>query len=135
MSYNPMPAHSSHESGPPLPRIALAVVIRDNKTLVQLRYRRNAGMVHEFPGGKADEGETLVQTAMRELKEETGISDTVFMDCIEKKSDQNMPVAFVVLQAHAGVEPRVTAIERRQTFKWLEIQALQLNWFHAADRE
>ncbi len=88
-------------------------------------------MVHVFPDGKADEGKTLVQTAMRELKEETGISDTVFTDSIEKKFDQKTPVLFVVLQMRAVVEPRVTDIERRRSFKWLEIQALLLNWFHA----
>lgn len=73
MSLKPISTQSLLESGARRPNIALAVVIRDTRVLVQHRYHHTTGMVHEFPGGKADEGETPVHAAMRELKEETGI--------------------------------------------------------------
>jgi 8-oxo-dGTP diphosphatase len=51
----------------------LAVVVRDDKTLIVQRAQQpNAGR-WGFPGGVLELGETVAEGAMRELKEETGI--------------------------------------------------------------
>ncbi|HDM8209953.1 TPA: NUDIX domain-containing protein, partial [Vibrio campbellii] len=34
--------------------IAMGVVVRDGKVLIQKRFRRGQGMVFEFPGGSID---------------------------------------------------------------------------------
>ncbi len=38
--------------------IALAVVVKHNKVLMQHRYRKQDGRVFEFPGGAIDAAET-----------------------------------------------------------------------------
>ncbi|MDT2240253.1 NUDIX domain-containing protein [Paenibacillus larvae] len=51
--------------------VAAVVVIRDSKQL--LLYRKPGSDVWELPGGAARRGETLEQTARRELAAQTGV--------------------------------------------------------------
>ncbi len=55
-------------------RVVAGVLVRDGKALVCKRSpaRPHAGK-WEFPGGKAEPGETLAETLRRELREELGI--------------------------------------------------------------
>jgi mutator protein MutT len=53
---------------------AIAIVLRDDKLLVcQRRLNNTFGGCWEFPGGKCEEGESLHQCLMRELREELDI--------------------------------------------------------------
>lgn len=54
----------------------IAVVIRDGQVLLVRRANPPDAGRWGFPGGKIERGETLAQAALRELKEETGISAT-----------------------------------------------------------
>lgn len=56
-----------------LKNIAMAVVVRGGKVLVQKRFRHGQGMVFEFPGGTVDPSESGCQAAVRELWEETDL--------------------------------------------------------------
>jgi 8-oxo-dGTP diphosphatase len=50
-------------------------VVRDEKILVARRVAHDyLGGVYELPGGGVDEGETLIEGATREAKEETGLT-------------------------------------------------------------
>ena len=52
---------------------AAMLVIRDDKVLIERQYRYPYDEIMlEIPAGKMDEGETPLQTAKRELEEETG---------------------------------------------------------------
>jgi 8-oxo-dGTP diphosphatase len=55
--------------------IALAIVVREGRVLVARRAERGhlAG-AWEFPGGKVENGEEPAAAALRELREETGLS-------------------------------------------------------------
>ena len=54
---------------------AIAAVFDDHRMLVVRQYRYPMGKVYvEIPAGKIDAGETALQTAKRELVEETGYS-------------------------------------------------------------
>ncbi|WP_439333271.1 NUDIX hydrolase [Vibrio viridaestus] len=51
--------------------LSMAVVVKQDRVLIQQRYRRNKGMVFEFPGGSVDADESGEDAAIRELCEET----------------------------------------------------------------
>src|SRR3954464_15511431 len=67
-----MDAHGSEDAAVPLPLFGWP----DQHGLVfterQVDMRRHAGEV-SFPGGRADPGETLVECALREAREEIGL--------------------------------------------------------------
>src|SRR5262249_15198793 len=54
-----------------------AVIERDGRYLVcQRRAHKRHGSLWEFPGGKVEPGESLMQAAFRELQEELGMRAT-----------------------------------------------------------
>ncbi|APZ51180.1 NUDIX hydrolase [Salipiger abyssi] len=66
-----MPSHPIHDR--PIPAI-LAVVLRGPDILLVRRANPPDAGLWGFPGGKIESGESLQQAALRELKEETGVS-------------------------------------------------------------
>lgn len=59
------------------PRLASsAIVERDGRYLLVRRTNPPAADLYAFPGGRAEPGESPEETALRELKEETGITGT-----------------------------------------------------------
>jgi ADP-ribose pyrophosphatase YjhB (NUDIX family) len=50
-----------------------AILERDGRFLLVLRRNPPSADMYAFPGGRAEPGETPDQTALRELREETGI--------------------------------------------------------------
>jgi 8-oxo-dGTP diphosphatase len=60
---------------PQRPYLAVsAAIIRDGKLLVVRRARNPAQNLYTFPGGAVEAGETLNQTAVREVREETSLA-------------------------------------------------------------
>ena len=56
---------------------AAILVVKDGKVLLERQYRYAVGKeVIEIPAGKRDKGEDFLQTATRELEEETGLRAT-----------------------------------------------------------
>ncbi|MET3854131.1 NUDIX domain-containing protein [Rhizobium sp. OAE497] len=51
-----------------------AILERDGKYLLVLRRNPPSADMYAFPGGRAEEGETPDETALREFREETGIT-------------------------------------------------------------
>lgn len=115
--------------------IAMAVVIRDGKVLVQKRFRHRQGMVFEFPGGSVDPGESGSQAAIRELWEETGLKDLHLLGTHQGQNDFAGEIQYVVLKADQNDEPKMVDAERQQTFYWLEPSAIPLDDFYRADIE
>ncbi|MGH7510769.1 MAG: (deoxy)nucleoside triphosphate pyrophosphohydrolase [bacterium] len=66
----PIPAQ-----GDPLVRVLAAVIREGDRYLVCLRpgHKRHGGY-WEFPGGKLEPGETLLEAAIREIKQELGVN-------------------------------------------------------------
>lgn len=61
------------------------VPVLDNGDLVMIKQYRSAlkKVIYEFPAGKIDPGESTLETAKRELQEETGYSASELIDCGE----------------------------------------------------
>lgn len=58
-----------------LPRAASSAILeRDGRFLLVLRRNPPSADMYAFPGGRAEVGETPAETALREFKEETGIT-------------------------------------------------------------
>ncbi len=58
-----------------LPRAASSAILRrDSRFLLVLRRNPPSADMYAFPGGRAEEGETPDETALREFTEETGIA-------------------------------------------------------------
>ncbi|MEA3535417.1 NUDIX hydrolase [Rhizobium sp. CC-YZS058] len=51
-----------------------AIVEREGRYLLVRRSRPPSAAMYAFPGGRAEPGETPAETALRELKEETGLT-------------------------------------------------------------
>ena len=114
--------------------LAMAVVTRRGRVLVQGRYRRGIGYVHEFPGGAAAAGETWAVAAARELCEETGLRQREVVRCSVRAAEDDRRVAFVVFRSVSVEAPRETNGRRRQSFLWFPPYEIPLHDFHAADR-
>ena len=58
----------------PIRKAVRSFLIKDNKVVV-IKYKEGNKKIgyYDIPGGKIEEGETLEQTAIREMNEETGL--------------------------------------------------------------
>ncbi len=114
--------------------IAVAVVIRDGKVLVQQRYRAAAGMVYEFPCGAVDAGETFDEAAMRELREETGLTGCSHVCTSAGVSGDGRRIGYVVLHCSSEQQPQMVNPARKQTFYWFDFSEVPVDEFPAADQ-
>ncbi|WFU09990.1 NUDIX domain-containing protein [Rhizobium sp. CB3090] len=58
-----------------IPRPASSAILeRDGRFLLVLRRNPPSADMYAFPGGRGEEGETPAETALREFREETGIT-------------------------------------------------------------
>ena len=80
----------------------------------------------DFVKGKVEEGETLHETALRETKEETGISDIEFIDGFEESveydfrfenEDIHKKVTFFLAKTN---EKKISLSHEHNDFVWLE---------------
>ncbi len=90
-------------------------------------------MVHEFPGGSIDTGESAVAAAARELWEETALKTVRLLG---KHQDQNARggiIYYTVFEVAEDAQPRATNPRRQQTFYWWKPSQIPLEDFYPAD--
>lgn len=104
--------------------IALAIVVREGRLLVA----RRSGDQHlagawEFPGGKIDDGEEPEAAALRELREETGLtadSAAPLLVFVHDYPDRRLRFhAFVVTSASGDV-----VLDGDRSFQWVQPSSL-----------
>lgn len=57
--------------------VVMCIVCRDKQILLVHRAKKEGSLMWAFPGGTVEDGETVYQTAIRELKEETNLDSEV----------------------------------------------------------
>ncbi|MGZ3215133.1 NUDIX hydrolase [Paracoccus sp. T5] len=115
---------------PPLICAVLAVVIRDRQVLLVQRANPPDARLWGFPGGKLEAGETLLDGALRELQEETGVAAVAqrvltAVDVHERSGDGRLLRHFVlvaVLCRWQGGEPQ--AADDALDACWIALQDL-----------
>jgi 8-oxo-dGTP diphosphatase len=116
---------------PTAPILAASVaVFRDGKVLLAARGREPLRGVFTLPGGAVEIGETLAEAALREVREETGLSVRLagfvtHQEVIHLGADGRTERHFVicVFAAHwTGGEPAVT--EEASDYRWADPASL-----------
>ncbi|ROV60653.1 NUDIX hydrolase [Vibrio ponticus] len=115
--------------------LAMAVVVKQDKVLIQKRYRADRGMVFEFPGGKVRLDETGTDAAIRELAEETGIKGLEHTATYTKVNELGGRIYFVILRARQEVQPTVLNESIKQELVWFDADDIPHDEFFSADRE
>ena len=113
-------------------KVSCAIVLRDNKVLVQKRFRQGR-FVYEFPMGKVDERESFEDAAIRELKEETGLESS-FKELEILTNKDGIEIAFVTLSISKTAVP-LSDESRKQEYFWFRWSDIPIDDFHEADRE
>lgn len=107
--------------------VGCALPIRDNKVLLLKRNIEPSLGRWTYPGGFVDLGETVMQAAVRETKEETNV-DIEIASLLDVYSYPHVPVVIVVYLARiiggeprSGVEAQDTAFFDYHQIPWREL--------------
>jgi 8-oxo-dGTP diphosphatase len=118
--------------------VVAALIVRDSKLLVCQRRRDDSNALQwEFPGGKVEPGESLVEALTRELFEELGVTATIGKELFRTKHRYGQFQAeLILIFFQADVDPSALlqnlVFER---FEWTDISSLPGYDFLQADKE
>ncbi len=95
--------------------VTAAIIFKDDRILIAKRHH-----YWEFPGGRLEEGESLEDCIVREIKEELCIDVTIVKKfCIEKNNEIEL---HVFIAKYVGGELR---LKFHQAAKWVKIEDLK----------
>jgi 8-oxo-dGTP diphosphatase len=114
--------------------VAAAVVERDGRFLVTRRQRGvHLEGLWEFPGGKCDEGESLMSCLRREIREELAVQSTVgdeILTTVHDYPDQRIELHFFRCELAGEPVPQIG-----QDMRWVSREELGRLAFPPADDE
>lgn len=105
------------------------VALKGGKILVAKRIARgDMGGRWEFPGGKAEEGESDGDAIVREMREEFGVDVQVGAKIAEgsfvHKGRRRILRAYEVSLAHDGIE-KPFALTEHDAYEWIEVEKIK----------
>lgn len=114
------------------PRVGVGVMIQNKKgeALLGLRQGSHGAGEWAFPGGYLEFGETVFQTAKREVMEEAGLGVDEFelISVADEtryiKTDEKQFLNIGVKAKYKGGEPRVMEPEKCQEWRWFGLNNL-----------
>ncbi|MES2630822.1 MAG: NUDIX hydrolase [Patescibacteria group bacterium] len=113
-----------------LRHIALGVIVKDGKVLVVRRQKTERGLNNEtltwvFPGGKVEDNETVLESVVREVLEETGYNVKT-ISTINEGQHPTFP-AYMSYVACELVDDTVSDVREKEIaeVKWVSISEFQ----------
>lgn len=112
-----------------VPKIGVGViVVKNGKILVGLRKHSHGSGTWQFPGGHLEFGESVVQCAIREAMEETGIEvenarPVTFVENLFPEEQKHYVTLYVVADWKGG-EPEAREPEKSGEWGWFAWEAL-----------
>jgi mutator protein MutT len=110
-------------------RVLAAVIRRDGRYLVCRRpaHKRHGGL-WEFPGGKLEPGESLLDAARREMREELALEATGVGRTLAAIRDPGSPflIEFVEVEIADGIEPQPLEHEEIRWVAAADLAAMDL---------
>ena len=108
-------------------RVLAAVIRRDGRWLVCRRpaHKRHGGL-WEFPGGKLEPGESLLDAATRELDEELGVVVTRVGERLFSRHDEGSPFVIECVAVDIAGEPVAREHEELRWATLAELASLAL---------
>ena len=115
------------------PKVGIgALVLREGKILLGERLSSHGAGSWQIPGGHLEFGDTFEETALRELEEETGLTDVTVERLIALINDRVYGKHFVtigmLLHWHSG-EPYPAEPEKSRNWGWYAPEELPENIF------
>lgn len=100
--------------------VLAAVIRRGHRTLVARRPadKRHGGL-WEFPGGKLEPGESWLDAARRELREELGVEVTAVGEPVFRRRDPAS--AFEIVFVEVEIEGEPEALEH-EALRWMSVE-------------
>lgn len=125
----------------PRPRVGIGVMIENNQghVLMGLRNASHGAGEWSFPGGHLEFGETIYQTAKREVEEETGliIDEFELVSVADEmryiQSDGKHYLNIGVKAVYNGGEPQVLEPHKCAEWRWFALDKLPEQLFEATE--
>ena len=113
------------------------LVLRDNQLLLGKRKNIYGAGSWGLPGGHLELGEGVALAALRELKEETGLSsdNLKFINFINDVREDEHYLQIGFLAEDIKVEPTLKEPDRCEEWKWFDLESLPENIFIAHQRQ
>lgn len=114
------------------PKVGVGAMIqnKNGEALLGLRQGSHGAGEWSFPGGHLEFGETIFQTAKREVKEETDLDVDEFelISVVDEmryiKTDNKHYLNIGVKAKHKGGEPKVMEPDKCEEWRWFDLNSL-----------
>lgn len=115
------------------PKVGVGVIVmKDGKVLLGERISSHGAGTYSIPGGHMEFGESFEDTALREVLEETGLSDLEITELVCVKSDRVYGKHFITIGMLAHLrsgEPIAMEPEKARNWAWYSPSELPENLF------
>ncbi|MCP5105167.1 MAG: A/G-specific adenine glycosylase [bacterium] len=116
-------------------RVSIGIIVKENRFYIQKRASKgHLGGLWEFPGGKAEKGETPEQALVRECREELGCEVEVIETLpVVRHAYSHFKIEMTPFICRLG-KGNVQPVEG-QLFEWIDIEELEKYPFPGANHE
>jgi len=113
-------------------KIRPSVVLIKNGKILVLRSKYSSGTFYLLPGGSIEKNETIIETATREVKEETNYDIKIekllyLQEWIDEKRGKNVLYIIFLGSIKGGVETNTFDVDKNhhiQSIDWIDINKL-----------